>query len=106
MSRNSSRDVSGIEAKKIFYKHGHSRDGLPVFYFVARRMDSGADDFTSLMLVILRQLREEFTGPYMLVVDSLHASEKNDIPAGYLARLHHLLPQGARFLVFSLLLSA
>ena len=60
-------------------------------------------DFNALMVLVLRQLAEEFTQKFMLVIDSLHATDRNSVPPGLLSRLQFYLPSGAKYVVVVLL---
>lgn len=52
--------------------------------------------FSFSLRFVCQTLRDEFTHPYVIVVDCLHYSEDCEVPTGVLGRLSFLLPPGAK----------
>jgi neurofibromin 1 len=54
MDKHRYRNINPIKDKKIFYEGGYTREGKPLFYYIARRMIAESLDIESVMVYILQ----------------------------------------------------
>eukprot|EP00743_Colponemidia_sp_Colp-15_P006314 GILK01006793.1.p1 GENE.GILK01006793.1~~GILK01006793.1.p1 ORF type:complete len:2194 (+),score=417.78 GILK01006793.1:164-6583(+) len=92
MRRNQHRDTSGIKEKGIFYRHGESLAKQPVFYYIARKYDSGMN-LDSLLYYILDQLQPHFRKPISIVFDCTNMTQEHLLPLSWCKKMWMLLPE-------------
>ncbi|RUS29150.1 hypothetical protein BC938DRAFT_480989 [Jimgerdemannia flammicorona] len=92
MRRNGQRTIEQISSKNIFFEGGSSRNGRPVYYYIARRVIADNIDFELLIYYILQCLEPAMAKPFELLLDLTQFGQQNEIPNQWLNQLLQLLP--------------
>jgi len=84
-------DTSKIEEKKLFYKHGMTKDKQAVFYYVARKLEKS---FTQDQLIfhIMKTLQPELGKPFVVVIDCTLFSKEFEITPAWISRFRQVAP--------------
>ncbi|KYR01829.1 hypothetical protein DLAC_01846 [Tieghemostelium lacteum] len=79
MRRFANLNTDAIKQKKIFYKHGVTKEKHPVFYYIARRFESNID-MEHLLYHILKTVQDSIRSPFVLVLDCTLFTVNQQIP--------------------------
>ncbi|KAF2077194.1 hypothetical protein CYY_001515 [Polysphondylium violaceum] len=79
MLRFGNLNTEAIKQKKIFFKHGITKEKHPVFYYIARRFE-GNIDMEHLLFHILKTVQDSIRQPFVLVIDCTLMGVEHQIP--------------------------
>eukprot|EP01132_Coremiostelium_polycephalum_P003622 gene3622-4511_t len=94
MRRFSTLNTEPIKQKKIFFKHGVSKEKHPVFYYIARRFESNID-MEHLLYHILKTAQDSFRSPFVLVIDCTLFGLDHQIPIPWCTTWLRHFPESA-----------
>ncbi|CEI98406.1 hypothetical protein RMCBS344292_12515 [Rhizopus microsporus] len=91
MKRNVHRDLSAIRSQHIFYLGGKSKEGRPVFYFLARTIEPESMDLELLMYYMLRAMEPYLNSPFEVLVDATGFTLANALPIHWITQIFYMM---------------
>ncbi|KAM9801137.1 neurofibromin isoform 1-T1 [Neosynchiropus ocellatus] len=85
-------EFKALKTLNIFYQAGTSRNGNPVFYYVARRFKTGQINGDLLIYHVLLTLKPYYAKPYEIVVDLTHVGPSNRFKTDFLSKWFVVFP--------------
>ncbi|XP_018102486.1 neurofibromin isoform X2 [Xenopus laevis] len=85
-------EFKALKTLNIFYQAGTSRNGNPVFYYIARRFKTGQINGDLLIYHVLLTLKPYYAKPYEIVVDLTHAGPSNRFKTDFLSKWFVVFP--------------
>lgn len=85
-------EFKSIKTLNIFYQAGTSRQGFPVFYYIARRYKIGETNGDLLIYHVILSLKPYFHKSYDIVIDFTHTSSENRFRTEFLQKWFVVLP--------------
>ncbi|KAI5706129.1 hypothetical protein M8J75_005102 [Diaphorina citri] len=97
MKRNmqEKEEFKSIKSLNIFYQAGKSRNGHPVFYYIARRYKTFETNADLLIYHVILTMKPFCHAPYELVIDFTHASSENRFKTEFLQKWFYVLSEVA-----------
>jgi neurofibromin 1 len=92
-------DFKQIASLMIFFQSGYSKDGNPVFYYIARRFKTTEINGDLLIYHVLLTLKQQQNKPFEIVFDLTHMSSENRFRTELLSKWFCCLPEGLHFSV-------
>ncbi|KAK6622690.1 hypothetical protein RUM43_008532 [Polyplax serrata] len=86
-------EFKSIKSLNIFYQAGTSKDGHPVFYYIARRYKIGETNGDLLIYHVILTLKPFCHSPFDLVVDFTHTCSDNRFRTEFLQKWFYVLPE-------------
>ncbi|KAK2587535.1 hypothetical protein KPH14_003672 [Odynerus spinipes] len=87
-----SEEFKSIKSLNIFYQAGTSKQGYPVFYYIARRYKIGETNGDLLIYHVILTLKPFCHSPFELVVDFTHTCSDNRFRTEFLQKWFYVLP--------------
>lgn len=84
-----------LKSLMIFYQSGTSKNGNPIFYYIARRFKVGEINGDLLIYHVLLTLKHCYLKPFEVVIDFTHTSSDNRFKTDYLAKWFYVMPDTA-----------
>ncbi|XP_025987354.2 neurofibromin isoform X2 [Solenopsis invicta] len=88
-------EFKSIQSMNIFYQAGTSKQGYPVFYYIARRFKLGETNGDLLIYHVILTLKPFYHSPYDVVVDFTHTCSDNRFRSEFLQKWFYVLPGAA-----------
>ncbi|XP_078047800.1 neurofibromin 1 [Augochlora pura] len=90
-------EFKSIKNLNIFYQAGTSKQGYPIFYYIARRYKTCLGDTHDELLIyhVILTLKPFWHAPYELVVDFTHTCSDNRFRTDFLQKWLYILPKTA-----------
>ncbi|XP_031834542.1 neurofibromin 1 isoform X3 [Nomia melanderi] len=90
-------EFKSIKNLNIFYQAGTSKQGYPIFYYIARRYKTCLGDTHDELLIyhVILTLKPFWHAPYELVVDFTHTCSDNRFRTDFLQKWMYMLPKTA-----------
>ncbi|KAL0113512.1 hypothetical protein PUN28_012574 [Cardiocondyla obscurior] len=88
-------EFKSIQNMNIFYQAGTSKQGYPVFYYIARRFKLGETNGDLLIYHVILTLKPFYHSPYDVVVDFTHTCSDNRFRTEFLQKWFYVLPKAA-----------
>lgn len=88
-------EFKALQSNNIFYQSGLSRNGYPVFYYIARRYKIGETNGDLLIYHVILTLKPFLHGPYEVFIDFTHTCSDNRFRTEFLQKWFHVLPNVA-----------
>ncbi|XP_067932348.1 neurofibromin-like [Watersipora subatra] len=88
-------EYKSLKSLMIFYQNGMSRNGHPVFYYIARRFKLMEINGDLLIYHVLLTLKPYFHKPFELVIDFTHTNAENRFKAHFLSHWFYVMPDTA-----------
>ncbi|XP_034188157.1 neurofibromin 1 isoform X2 [Osmia lignaria lignaria] len=88
-------EFKSIKNLNIFYQAGTSKQGYPVFYYIARRYKIGDTNGDLLIYHVILTLKPFCHSPFELVVDFTHTCSDNRFRTEFLQKWFYVLPKVA-----------
>ncbi|XP_063990874.1 neurofibromin isoform X3 [Diachasmimorpha longicaudata] len=88
-------EFKSIKSLNLFYQAGTSRQGNPVFYYIARRYKIGETNGDLLIYHVMLTLKPFCHAPFELVVDFTHTCSDNRFRTEFLQKWFYVLPEFA-----------
>ncbi|XP_066593274.1 neurofibromin isoform X2 [Prorops nasuta] len=88
-------EFKSIQSLNIFYQAGTSKQGYPVFYYIARRYKIGETNGDLLIYHVILTLKPFCHSPFELVVDFTHTCSDNRFRTEFLQKWFYVLPEVA-----------
>ncbi|XP_054010836.1 neurofibromin isoform X2 [Hylaeus anthracinus] len=88
-------EFKSIKNLNIFYQAGTSKQGYPVFYYIARRYKIDDTNGDLLMYHVILTLKPFCHSPFELVVDFTHMCSENRFRTEFLQKWFYVLPEVA-----------
>ncbi|XP_033220854.1 neurofibromin isoform X8 [Belonocnema kinseyi] len=88
-------EFKSIKSLNIFYQAGTSKQGYPVFYYIARRYKIGETNGDLLIYHVILTLKPFCHSPFELVVDFTHTCSDNRFRTEFLQKWFYVLPEVA-----------
>ncbi|XP_044015830.1 neurofibromin isoform X2 [Aphidius gifuensis] len=88
-------EFKSIKNLNIFYQAGTSRQGYPIFYYIARRYKIGETNGDLLIYHVILTLKPFCHSPFELVVDFTHTCSDNRFRTEFLQKWFYVLPKVA-----------
>ncbi|KAG7207079.1 hypothetical protein KM043_000959 [Ampulex compressa] len=88
-------EFKSIKSLNIFYQAGTSKQGHPVFYYIARRYKIGETNGDLLIYHVILTLKPFCHSPFELVVDFTHTCSDNRFRTEFLQKWFYVLPEVA-----------
>ncbi|XP_015607506.1 neurofibromin isoform X2 [Cephus cinctus] len=88
-------EFKSIKSLNIFYQAGTSKQGFPVFYYIARRYKIGETNGDLLIYHVILTLKPFCHSPFELVVDFTHTCSDNRFRTEFLQKWFYVLPEVA-----------
>ncbi|XP_012282166.1 neurofibromin isoform X3 [Orussus abietinus] len=88
-------EFKSIKTLNIFYQAGTSKQGYPVFYYIARRYKIGETNGDLLIYHVILTLKPFCHSPFELVVDFTHTCSDNRFRTEFLQKWFYVLPEVA-----------
>ncbi|XP_043264316.1 neurofibromin isoform X1 [Colletes gigas] len=88
-------EFKSIKNLNIFYQAGTSKQGYPVFYYIARRYKIDDTNGDLLIYHVILTLKPFCHSPFELVVDFTHTCSENRFRTEYLQKWFYVLPEVA-----------
>ncbi|XP_061928005.1 neurofibromin isoform X1 [Apis cerana] len=88
-------EFKSIKNLNIFYQAGTSKQGYPVFYYIARRYKIGDTNGDLLIYHVLLTLKPFCHSPFELVIDFTHTCSDNRFRTEFLQKWFYVLPKVA-----------
>ncbi|XP_071652258.1 neurofibromin isoform X3 [Temnothorax longispinosus] len=85
-------EFKSIQSMNIFYQAGTSKQGYPVFYYIARRFKLGETNGDLLIYHVILTLKPFHHSPYDVVVDFTHTCIDNRFRVEFLQKWFCVLP--------------
>ncbi|XP_072557475.1 neurofibromin isoform X1 [Paramormyrops kingsleyae] len=85
-------EFKALKTLNIFYQAGTSKNGNPVFYYVARRFKTGQINGDLLIYHVLLTLKPYYAKPYEIVVDLTHVGPSNRFKTDFLSKWFVVFP--------------
>uniref|UniRef100_A0AAY5LD07 Neurofibromin n=1 Tax=Esox lucius TaxID=8010 RepID=A0AAY5LD07_ESOLU len=85
-------EFKALKTLNIFYQAGTSKNGTPVFYYVARRFKTGQINGDLLIYHVLLTLKPYYAKPYEIVVDLTHVGPSNRFKTDFLSKWFVVFP--------------
>ncbi|XP_024879797.1 neurofibromin isoform X3 [Temnothorax curvispinosus] len=85
-------EFKSIQSMNIFYQAGTSKQGYPVFYYIARRFKLGETNGDLLIYHVILTLKPFHHSPYDVVVDFTHTCVDNRFRVEFLQKWFCVLP--------------
>ncbi|XP_066552238.1 neurofibromin isoform X3 [Amia ocellicauda] len=85
-------EFKALKTLNIFYQAGTSKNGNPVFYYIARRFKTGQINGDLLIYHVLLTLKPYYAKPYEIVVDLTHAGPSNRFKTDFLSKWFVVFP--------------
>ncbi|CAG8509250.1 3861_t:CDS:10, partial [Acaulospora colombiana] len=92
MRRNMNRVTEPVVSKAIFYEGGSSKAHRPVFYYIARELESEATDMEILMYHVLNTIKSRMNGPFEVLVDLTQFGPSNEIQLQWVHQFIQIFP--------------
>ncbi|XP_077578071.1 neurofibromin [Stigmatopora nigra] len=89
---NEKEEFKALKTLNIFYQAGTSKNGHPVFYYVARRFKTGQINGDLLIYHVLLTLKPYYSKPYEIVVDLTHVGPSNRFKTDFLSKWFVVFP--------------
>ncbi|XP_034936145.1 neurofibromin isoform X2 [Chelonus insularis] len=86
-------EFKSIKSLNIFYQAGTSKQGNPVFYYIARRYKIGETNGDLLIYHVILTLKPFYHAPFELVVDFTHTCSDNRFRTEFLQKWFYVLPE-------------
>ena len=90
MNRMANKNTDEIKNKEIFYQHGKTLKGLPVFYYIAKNYSPGNDDL--LTYYILQTSRNFLAKAFSIVIDLTMFAPQHQFPSSMLSSFSKIIP--------------
>ncbi|XP_058804864.1 neurofibromin [Phymastichus coffea] len=84
-----------LKSLNIFYQAGTSKQGYPVFYYIARRYKIGETNGDLLIYHVILTLKPFCHAPFELVIDFTHTCSENRFRTEFLQKWFYVLPEVA-----------
>lgn len=84
-----------LKSLNIFYQAGRNRQGVPVFYYIARRYKIGETNGDLLLYHVLLTLKPYACHPFELIIDFTHTCSDNRFRTEFLQKWFCVMPQVA-----------
>ncbi|CAH0561866.1 unnamed protein product [Brassicogethes aeneus] len=94
-------EFKSIKSLNIFYQAGTSKNGFPVFYYIARRYKIGETNGDLLIYHVILTLKPFCQTPFELVVDFTHTCSDNRFRTEFLQKWFYVLPEVAYDNIFA-----
>ncbi|KAM9468706.1 neurofibromin isoform 3-T4 [Clarias gariepinus] len=88
-------EFKALKTLNIFYQAGTSKNGNPVFYYVARRFKTGQINGDLLIYHVLLTLKPYYAKHYEIVVDLTHVGPSNRFKTDFLSKWFVVFPNFA-----------
>ncbi|CAD6227786.1 GSCOCG00006244001-RA-CDS [Cotesia congregata] len=88
-------EFKSIKSLNIFYQAGTSKQGNPVFYYIARRYKIGETNGDLLIYHVILTLKPFCHSPFELVIDFTHTCSDNRFRTEFLQKWFLVLPKVA-----------
>ncbi|XP_015174332.1 PREDICTED: neurofibromin isoform X7 [Polistes dominula] len=85
-------EFKSIKSLNIFYQAETSKQGYPVFYYIARRYKIGETNVDLLIYHVILTLKPFCHSPFELVVDFTHTCSDNRFKTEFLQKWFYVLP--------------
>ncbi|XP_018604171.2 neurofibromin isoform X3 [Scleropages formosus] len=85
-------EFKALKTLNIFYQAGTSKNGNPVFYYIARRFKTGQINGDLLIYHVLLTLKPYYAKPYEIVVDLTHVGPSNRFKTDFLSKWFVVFP--------------
>ncbi|XP_071181509.1 neurofibromin-like isoform X6 [Mytilus edulis] len=96
MSKHNMHEKDEFKSLKnlhIFYQAGTSKQGHPVFYYIARRYKVGEINGDLLIYHVLLTLKPFYNKPFELVIDFTHTCAENRFRTDFLSKWFVVMPE-------------
>eukprot|EP01087_Luapelamoeba_hula_P001442 TRINITY_DN1115_c0_g1_i1.p1 TRINITY_DN1115_c0_g1~~TRINITY_DN1115_c0_g1_i1.p1 ORF type:complete len:2561 (-),score=353.59 TRINITY_DN1115_c0_g1_i1:117-7799(-) len=91
MNEHANVNIAPLEAAKIFYKQGQTKNKAAVFYFIARKMENTWSQH-QLVVHIMKTLQSELGKPFSIVVDLTLFNKDHEITPSWISRFRQVAP--------------
>ncbi|TRY54116.1 hypothetical protein DNTS_031164 [Danionella cerebrum] len=88
-------EFKALKTLNIFYQAGTSKNGNPVFYYIARRFKTGQINGDLLIYHVLLTLKPYYAKHYEIVVDLTHVGPSNRFKTDFLSKWFVVFPNFA-----------
>ncbi|XP_030632149.1 neurofibromin isoform X1 [Chanos chanos] len=88
-------EFKALKTLNIFYQAGTSKNGYPVFYYIARRFKTGQINGDLLIYHVLLTLKPYYAKNYEIVVDLTHVGPSNRFKTDFLSKWFVVFPNFA-----------
>uniref|UniRef100_A0A4W4FPH0 Neurofibromin n=1 Tax=Electrophorus electricus TaxID=8005 RepID=A0A4W4FPH0_ELEEL len=88
-------EFKALKTLNIFYQAGTSKNGNPVFYYIARRFKTGQISGDLLIYHVLLTLKPYYAKHYEIVVDLTHVGPSNRFKTDFLSKWFVVFPNFA-----------
>ncbi|XP_055736461.1 neurofibromin-like isoform X3 [Salvelinus fontinalis] len=85
-------EFKALKTLNIFYQAGTSKNGNPVFYYIARRFKTGQINGDLLIYHVLLTLKPYYAKPYDIIVDLTHVGPSNRFKTDFLSKWFVVFP--------------
>ncbi|CAH1800649.1 unnamed protein product [Owenia fusiformis] len=86
-------EFKSLKSLNIFYQAGTSKQGNPVFYYIARRYKVGEVNGDLLIYHVLLTLKPFYHKPFELVIDFTHTCADNRFRTDFLSKWFVVMPE-------------
>ena len=94
MKKMASKNTESIKSKNIYFLHGKSKKGVPLFYYVAKNYKQDIDN-DLFFFHCLKTTQPCFDKKYSVVIDLTLFSAENFIPLNWIANFYKVIPSNA-----------
>uniref|UniRef100_A0A8C7TWK5 Neurofibromin n=1 Tax=Oncorhynchus mykiss TaxID=8022 RepID=A0A8C7TWK5_ONCMY len=85
-------EFKALKTLNVFYQAGTSKNGNPLFYYIARRFKTGQINGDLLIYHVLLTLKPYYAKPYEIVVDLTHVGPSNRFKTDFLSKWFVVFP--------------
>uniref|UniRef100_A0A674CRY8 Neurofibromin 1 n=1 Tax=Salmo trutta TaxID=8032 RepID=A0A674CRY8_SALTR len=85
-------EFKALKTLNVFYQAGTSKNGNPLFYYIARRFKTGQINGDLLIYHVLLTLKPYYAKPYEIIVDLTHVGPSNRFKTDFLSKWFVVFP--------------